>query len=288
MARMKATPPPATYPSLAAARVALSASSTRSFRSFMAVSVGAPTLMIGDAPTRVFLAGLGKMLARPRAVLCVSAHWETADPMLTGAAQPKTIHDFYGFPPELYEMSYPAPGDPGLAREAATLLTDAGFEVEIDESRGLDHGAWVPSMLAYPQADVPVVQLSVQPALDPKHHLAIGSALRRLRERGVLILGSGGATHNLREFRGQPIDAKPPEYARAFDAWLEEAVTNDREQALIDFEKQAPNARRNHPTTEHFLPLFVPMGAKTAGVPGRKLHEAFTYGVLSMAAYAWD
>lgn len=252
------------------------------------VSHGAPTLMIEDSPTRTFLAGLGKILARPRAVLCVSAHWETAHPILTGVAQPQTIHDFYGFPPALYEMRYPAPGDPELAREAAALLTDAGFEVEIDGSRGLDHGAWVPTMLAYPQADVPVVQLSVQPALDSKHHLAVGGALRTLREQGVLILGSGGATHNLREFRGRPIDAEPPEYVSAFDAWLEEAVTNDHEQALVNYEKQAPSARRNHPTTEHFLPLFVPMGARTAGARGRKLHEAFTYSVLSMAAYAWD
>lgn len=252
------------------------------------VSHGAPTLLIEERPTLAFLKALGGMFARPRAVLCISAHWETSNPRLTGASRPETIHDFYGFPDVLYEANYPAPGNPELAERVALLLKNAGYDVEIDESRGLDHGAWVPLKLMYPEADIPVVQLSLQPHLGARHHLQLGQALRSLRADGVLVLGSGGATHNLSEFRGQPIDAAPPAYVQAFDSWLEDVVTHDREDELIDFEVQAPSARRNHPTYEHFLPLFVPMGAAGTGARGRKLHDAFTYGVLSMAAYAWD
>ena len=252
------------------------------------VSHGAPTLLLDKGPTPDFLAGLGPMLPPPRAIVCISAHWETTSPRVTGATRLATIHDFYGFPEALYRMHYPAPGDPALAEKIATLLREAEFTVGIDESRGLDHGAWVPLMLAYPAADVPFVQLSIQPQRDARHHLEIGKALRTLRAEGVLIMGSGGATHNLAEFRAQAIDAAPPDYVVAFDTWLEETITNGREQMLLSYEHEAPSARRNHPTTEHFLPLFVPLGAATPGVHGRQLHGAFTYGVLSMAAYAWD
>lgn len=252
------------------------------------VSHGAPTLLIDAGPTPAFLKTLGGMLTRPRVVLCISAHWETSSPKLTGASNPETIHDFYGFPDRLYEIHYAAPGSPVFAKQVATLLRDAGYEASIDETRGLDHGAWVPLKLMYPDADIPVVQLSVQTHLGVRHHLELGRALRALRAEGVLILGSGGVTHNLREFRGQSIDAIPLDYVQAFDGWLEDAVTHGREDVLIDFETHAPSAQRNHPTREHFVPLFVPMGAAGKSARGRKLHHAFTYGVLSMAAYAWD
>jgi 4,5-DOPA dioxygenase extradiol len=143
-------------------------------------------------------------------------------------------------------------------------------------------------MPAYPQADVPVVQLSIQTARGPRHHLEMGKALAPLRAQGVLIVGSGGATHNLAEFRGQALDAPPPQYVIEFDSWLERAIVTADQRALLDYEHSAPSARRNHPTTEHFLPLFVALGAASEGASGRKLHGAFTYGVLSMAAYAWD
>ncbi len=249
------------------------------------VSHGAPTLLLDDTPTRTFLQQLGRELPRPSAVLCVSAHWEATPPRLTGSPRPQTVHDFYGFPAELYEQRYPAPGDPALAGEVATLLEQAGFNPEVDGARGLDHGAWVPLRLMYPQADVPVVQLSLQTRIGPEHHLALGRALMGLRERDVLVLGSGGATHNLADFRRYALDAPAVGYAREFDLWLEQAIAERDEDALVQYER-GPHGRRNHPTPEHYLPLLVACGAGSGG--GRRLHDGFTYGVLSMAAYAWD
>ncbi|MBZ5536361.1 MAG: dioxygenase [Acidobacteriia bacterium] len=251
------------------------------------VSHGAPTLLIDPGPTRDFLKELGETLGRPRGILCVSAHWEASTPTVTLGPNPKTIHDFFGFPPELYEVSYPAPGDRQLAQGIIEMLKADGFAGKEDSERGLDHGAWVPLKLMFPEADVPVVQLSVQSGLGADHHLRMGKALQPLRKAGVLILGSGGATHNLREFQGQAIDVPPPDYVKDFETWLCQAVTEGREDALINYQINGPSARRNHPTPEHFLPLFVPLGA-AGGAQGRLLHRAFTYGILSMAAFAWD
>jgi len=252
------------------------------------VSHGMPSIVIRPGPTHNFLKGLGQMFDRPKGIICVSAHWEAAWPMLTATEMPETIHDFSG-PPVLFEKYYPVPGDPALAGKAAALLTHAGLDAKTDPTRGLDHGAWVPLMLMYPEADIPVVQLSVQTELDPQHHLNLGSALRPLREKGVLILGSGGATHNLPEIRKYKIDSEPPDYAVAFDAWLKETITEGKQESLINYEQEGPSAPLNHPyPAEHFLPLFVPIGAASPGTRGRLLHQVFMYGVLSMAAYAWD
>ena len=249
------------------------------------ISHGAPTLLIEPGPTRDFLAALGAGMERPRAIVCISAHWTTPAPLAASTPQPGLIYDFGGFPDELYRMTYPAPGDPPLAGRIASLLQNQGIETGLEPSRGLDHGAWVPLRLMYPHADIPVVELSVQPRLSPAHHLAIGAALRPLREEGVLILASGSATHNLRDFFGRAVDAPPLDYAREFDDWLCAAVeTNDRA-SLLDYGKQGPHALTNHPTPEHFLPLLVAMGA---GDAGRTLHRAFTYGAISMTAFAWE
>jgi 4,5-DOPA dioxygenase extradiol len=252
------------------------------------LSHGMPSIVVQPGETHSFLKGLGKMFDRPKGIICVSAHWEAAWPMLSATEMPETIHDFSG-PPVLFKKRYPAPGDPALAEEATALLMHAGLVAKTDPSRGLDHGAWVPLMLMYPEADIPVVQLSVQTDLDPQHHLNLGSALRPLREKGVLVLGSGGATHNLPEIGKYKIDSEPPDYAVAFDAWLEETITTGKQEALVDYEQEVPSASRNHPyPAEHFLPLFVPLGAAGAGARGRLLHSVFMYGVLSMAAYGWD
>ena len=252
------------------------------------VSHGMPAIVVQPGPTHHFFRGLGQTFDRPKAVICVSAHWEAIRPMLTTANMPETIHDFSG-PPILFEKRYPAPGSPDLAQEALELLTHAGIDTGTDSSRGLDHGVWVPLILMYPEADIPVLQLSVQTELDPQHHLKVGRALQPLRKHGVLILGSGGATHNLAEIHQYGVESSPPEYAVAFDTWLEETITRGQEDALLNYREEGPSASRNHPyPAEHFLPLFVPFGAAGPRAKGRVCHKAFMYGVLSMAAYAWD
>lgn len=175
------------------------------------ISHGAPTLALEPGPTRGFLAQLGSGFERPRAILSISAHWETPAPEISAVLQPETIHDFYGFPEALYAMRYPAPGAPELAARAVQLLAGSGIGA-VTAQRGLDHGAWVPLMLMYSQADIPVTQLSVQSVLGPEHHWRMGEALRPLRDEGVLIIASGSVTHNLREFGRHRYDSPPPSW----------------------------------------------------------------------------
>jgi len=251
------------------------------------VSHGAPTLIMDPCPARDFLAGLGAALPRPAAVACISAHWESEIPTVATTAAPPTIHDFFGFPRQLYDLRYPAPGAPDVASRAAELLGAAGYAVAAEGARGLDHGAWVPLKLMYPRADIPAFQLSVQAHRGPDHHLAVGRALAPLRREGVLVLASGGATHNLMEFHGQPVDAPAAPHVTAFDAWLAETIEAGDEASLLDYRRRAPDAERIHPRHEHFLPLFVALGVAGPGGQGRRIHHSFTHAVLSMAAFAF-
>lgn len=228
-------------------------------------------------------------IARPKAILMVSAHWESELPLAGGARRPETIHDFGGFPEELYRIRYAAPGAPEIARRVVELLTVAGLDAGVEGCRGLDHGAWVPLLKMYPQADVPVLQLSVQPGMDTAHHVALGRAIAPLREEGVLIIGSGHMTHNLRDYmmswRGVHSDA----YAQAFRDWIAERLETGREAELLQWETLAPHARRAHPTPEHFLPLFVAFGAGHGEtVRPTRFHEGFEQDVLAMDAWRWD
>ena len=200
------------------------------------------------------------------------------------------MYDFYGFPDELYAMTYPAPGDPALARRAAELLGASGLPAVLDEGRGLDHGAWVPLTLMYPEADIPVVQLSISSRRPPAHHLALGRAIAPLRDEGVLVMASGNATHNLREVFSHDMFEPPVPYAQAFADWLTGRIEAGDTDALLDYLAQGPFGPRNHPTADHYLPLLVAMGAGTGAdgiTGGKRLHDGYTYGVLSMAAYSW-
>lgn len=248
------------------------------------VSHGSPTLPFENVAARDFLRGLGAKFEKPKAILIASAHWETDEPLASTAKQPETIHDFYGFPPELYKLAYPAPGAPEIAARAAQTLRDAGFaDADTDPGRGLDHGAWVPLSQIYDDADVPVFQLSIQPDRDPAHHHKLGQALAKLRDDGIAIVGSGSATHNLRALAWNRHNAVA-DWAKAFDDWFAEKIAANDIDALLDYRARAPNAAMAHPTDEHLLPIYVAMGA---GGQGERLHHSFTHGSLSMAAYSF-
>ena len=251
------------------------------------VSHGAPTLALDPGNTGPAQAALGRELPRPEAILMVSAHWETTRPAASTAAHPETIHDFGGFPDELYRITYPAPGAPDVARRAKELLDAAGIGADLDPRRGLDHGAWVPLRYVYPDADVPVAQLSIQPRLDPAHHYRVGEALRALRDAGVLIIASGSLTHNLSELRMTAAKPATEPYALAFQEWIYQAINANDIAALLDYRRLAPQAVRAHPTDEHLLPLFVALGAAGGSVPARRVNDEITFGALAMDAYVF-
>lgn len=251
------------------------------------ISHGAPDLPLQPSPVREFLRQLGPQLGKPQAILIVSAHWLTRIPTVSTAPSVEAMHDFGGFPAELYGMNYPAPAAPDLAEEVTALLKQSGLEAAMHPNRTLDHGAWQPLLLMYPDATIPVTQLSIQPRLGTHYHLQLGRALAPLRQQGTLILASGSTTHNLRVFGDYTFDAPPPDWVQQFDAWLAEAIARNDMEILLDYRKQAPYAAQNHPSEDHLLPLFVALGAGGEQTPGIQLHTSFTYGVLSMAAYGF-
>ena len=243
------------------------------------VSHGAPTLPFDDVPARDFLQELGKTLPRPRAIVIATAHWETASPAVNRAEVNGTVHDFHGFPEALYRLRYPAPGDPALSERVRGLIG-----ARMDEDRGLDHGGWVPLLLMYPDADIPVVQISVQPHLGVAHHIALGRALAPLREDGILVMGSGSFVHNLRLLdRGGP-NAPQPEWSTQFADWMDAALMARNDDALVHYRERAPNAAMAHPEEEHLLPLFVAYGA---GGATRHIHDSATFRSLRMDAYSF-
>jgi aromatic ring-opening dioxygenase catalytic subunit (LigB family) len=216
----------------------------------------------------------------PSALLVISAHWEEPNPTVMNGAAPPLLFDYYGFPPESYQLTWPAPGDPGLANRVRELLGKAGFETGANAERGYDHGTFVPLKLTYPNADVPTVQLSLKKGLDPREHLAMGRALAPLRDEGVFIVGSGMSYHNLRAFGAQGRPA-----ASAFDAWLRESVPlapHERDARLAEWQK-APAARAAHPREEHLLPLMVVAGA-AGNDRGRVAYRGSLLG-LEISAY---
>jgi 4,5-DOPA dioxygenase extradiol len=251
------------------------------------VSHGSPMMALDPGEAGAALARLGRDLPRPSSILVVSAHWETRAPAVSTAKHPETIHDFGGFPRALFEMRYPAPGAPQLGERVKRLLDDAGMPTAIDPQRGLDHGAWVPLRFLYPDADVPVTQLSIQPHLSPVHHYRMGEALRPLLDEGVLVLASGSLTHNLHEYRGR-IDSAAQPYVRELQDWFNRTIAAKDVAALLDYRKLAPHAVRAHPTDEHLLPIFTALGA--GGVCGKatRVTDEVQYGMLAMDTYVFQ
>jgi aromatic ring-opening dioxygenase catalytic subunit (LigB family) len=243
-------------------------------------------LGMDDKPGFDALAGYLRSVAQlpkvaPKALLVVSAHWEEQAPTVMTSAQPPMLYDYYGFPPESYQITWPAPGNPRLAARVRDLLMKAGFATGEDAQRGYDHGTFVPLKVAYPEANVPVVQLSLKAGLDPEEHLRMGLALAPLRDEGVFIIGSGMTFHNLRAFR----DPRSQPVAEAFDAWLRETATlapAERDRRLAAWE-EAPMARLAHPREEHLMPLMVIAGA--AGTDQATIPYNDTYMGLRLSAY---
>ena len=247
------------------------------------ISHGSPMFAVEPGLLGPRLHALGAQLRDVRAVLVVSPHWQTRGVHVMATARPDTIHDFGGFPPSLYQLRYPVDGAPDLAADAARLLQEAGFDVAVEEHRGLDHGAWVPMRYLQPNGNAPVFQVSMPHDLDAAGALRLGRALAPLRARGVLVVGSGSLTHNLYEFRQHVRD---PEYAQAFADWIAAAVARDDVDALVGYRTQSPHGERAHPTEEHYLPLLVARGAAD-GDTARRIEGGLTYGTLSMDSYAW-
>lgn len=251
------------------------------------VSHGAPTLALDPGETGRRLAALAKALPFPTAVLVVSAHWDTATPRLSSTEQQQAIHDFRGFPEALYRLDYHAPGAPQLARRVQGLLAESGIAAGFDAQRGLDHGAWVPLRMMYPDAGIPVIQLSLQSRLGPVYHYGLGRALSALRLEGVLVMGSGSLTHNLGEFGRHAAEGPQASYVREFREWVRAQLEAGNLDKLFEYREHAPHAERAHPTEEHLLPLFAALGAAGAQPKVRHVHDGVTYGILAMDIFAF-
>lgn len=251
------------------------------------ISHGSPMTALEPGQVGARLAELARDLPRPRAIVIASAHWLAHAPQVGAAAQPQTIHDFGGFPQALFDIRYPAPGAPTLAARVAGLLSDAGLSPTLDPDRGLDHGVWVPLRLLYPEADIPVVPVSIQPHLGPAHQLAVGRALAPLRDEGMLVIGSGSITHNLHDWRSYN-DARQAPYVQPFIDWVEQRMAAEDVDALLDYRRQAPHAERAHPTDEHLLPLYVAMGAGGTPMRAQRIDAGIDMGFLAMDIYRFD
>lgn len=226
---------------------------------------------------------LAEELPRPRAILAVSAHWTTTVPAVSAAPRPEAIHDFHGFPPPLYELDYQPPGAPDLAAEVAARVPG----IDVDRRRGLDHGAWSPLRAMYPAADIPVIQLAVMPQASAEDHYRLGRMLQTLTRQGVLILASGGLTHNLRDIVADAADGEALPYVSEFRDWFVGALSRRDLAALFDYRRQAPHAARAHPSAEHLLPLYVALGAAGEKAVARTAYSDCQLGALALDAFVF-
>ncbi|MEE4105997.1 DODA-type extradiol aromatic ring-opening family dioxygenase [Pseudomonas viridiflava] len=246
------------------------------------ISHGSPMLALQPGESGPALARLAAEMPRPRAIVMVSAHWESHELLVNGNPQPETWHDFGGFAAELFAVQYPAPGLPDLTREVVELLAASDLPARIDSRRPFDHGVWVPLSLMYPQADIPVVQISLPSRQGPELQTRVGKALAGLRADDVLIIGSGSITHNLGELNWNGDSARVEPWAQAFRDWMIDKLASDDESALHQYRSLAPHAVRAHPSEEHLLPLYF---ARGAGGAFSVAHQGFTMGALGMDIY---
>lgn len=257
------------------------------------ISHGGPNIVLDDMPARRFLEGLSSLVERPKAIVIMSAHFETHGVTVVTDPKPEMIYDFGGFAPELYRMVYPAPGDPRLAERVVALLDEAGLAPARLGRRGYDHGTWTPLKLAFPQADIPVVQISIDPTRDARWHYEVGRALAPLRDEGILVIGSGHITHNLRAVFGvmRAGMRMPPELGARFDsfvAWFAETLAAGDVEALLDWRARAPFPVDNHPTDEHLMPIFFALGAAGDHAHARRIHESREFGFFAYDSYLFN
>ncbi|WP_268797288.1 DODA-type extradiol aromatic ring-opening family dioxygenase [Pseudomonas huanghezhanensis] len=246
------------------------------------ISHGSPMLALEPGASGPALTRLAAELPRPRAIVIVSAHWESDELLVNANAEPETWHDFGGFPAALFAVQYPAKGLPEMTRQVVDLLADSDLAARVHNTRPFDHGVWVPLSLMYPLADIPVVQVSLPSRMGPALQTRAGKALAQLREEQVLIIGSGSITHNLRELDWHAGPESVEQWAKDFRDWMIDKLAANDERALHDYRRQAPHAARNHPTDEHLLPLYF---ARGAGGDFSIAHQGFTMGALGMDIY---
>ncbi|WP_223671175.1 dioxygenase family protein [Kangiella shandongensis] len=250
------------------------------------LSHGSPMLAVENNSTTQFFQSLGDNLNKPRAIIVLSAHFDLADSVqITSSNSLETIHDFYGFAEELYQLQYPAHGAPILSQQIADTLLRDELNVSLNLKRGLDHGAWIPLMWLYPEADIPVIQMSIDSTRGTHYHYRLGQELKHLRQQGVLLIGSGGITHNLRAFFTASSDSSYGAKAEAFSEWIAQQLSLGQHDNLLNYKQLAPHANFNHPTAEHLYPLFVTLGATEMDEPIKRIHQAMDHQVLSLDAY---
>ena len=250
---------------------------------------GAPTFALRPGAAGAALADLARTLPPARAIVIVSAHWDTAVPTVGCADRLETLHDFHGFPAALYELRYPATGCREAAEQVVAAIRAATLPVEWETARGLDHGAWVPLRLMFPEADVPVIPLSVQSHAGPEQAWRLGKALAPLAEQGFLVIASGNVTHNLRDYQlAARNGGRTPAYVRQFPDWLADRLQAGDTAALLDYRRQAPGAVAAHPSEEHLLPLFLALGAGGDAAKVERIHAGIDDYVIAMDAYSFD
>ena len=248
------------------------------------ISHGAPDLILTKEPAYQALVHIGQQWPAPEGIIAISAHWQAEEFTLGTAEQFSTIHDFGGFPADLYQLTYPARGSRSLADQCVRVLKSESIVFAEDPQRGLDHGVWMPLMIAWPQADIPILPLSLKRGASLWEYLELGRALAPLRRQGILLIASGSVTHNLDTMQAPGSPAAP--WAIEFAQWLKEKLETAQTGALLDYRKRARYARLAHPTTEHFDPLLIAYGAGEES-PGICLHHSFVYGNIAMDNYAF-
>lgn len=260
----------------------------QTFRNVLFVPHGAPTFALNPGAAGAAMSDMAQKLSPPRAIVVVSPHWETRIPTVSVSTQLETIHDFYGFPQELYKIQYPATGCPEVAKEVAAALRIAGFDVADDSQHGLDHGAWQPLRQMFPDADVPIVPLSMQTHAGPVHAFKLGRALAPLTEKNIWVIASGNITHNLRDWQlAASTGGQTPAYVHRFADWVQDKLSSHDTTALLNYRQHSADGRQAHPSEDHLLPLFVAIGAAGEGASPQAFYRGVNDYVIAMDGYAF-